>query len=158
MRIADKTGKLSLEEVDAEGHCRPEVDRNKLRGMLLDSLPEFAIPWGSKMQNMHAIADGRHEDCIETADGAQKSSFDIVIGADGAWSKVRSLLSSTKPHYSTIPAFDCRIRSLGTKYPHISSLIGQGSYFAPSQCKCIIAQRNGDGSKHIYIMFQEPET
>jgi len=157
LRITDKTGKLYLEEVDSEGHNRPEVDRIQLRRLLLNSLPETAIQWGSKVRSMSAASDNKYEVHVETSRGRQSKVFDLIVGADGAWSKVRPLLSDTKPHYSTVPTLDCRIRQVDTLHPHISTLVGKGSYFACSPHKGIIAQRNGDGSIHIYVMLQTSE-
>jgi len=158
LRITDKTGKLYLEEVDSEGHNRPEVDRIQLRRLLLNSLPETAIQWGSKVRSMSAASDNKYEVHVETSRGRQSKVFDLIVGADGAWSKVRPLLSDTKPHYSTVSTLDCRIRQVDTLHPHISTLVGKCSYFACSPHKGIIAQRNGDGSIHIYVMLQTSES
>ena len=160
MRVADKHGKLFMEEVDSQGGGRPEVDRIQLRALLLDSLPEGMIQWGHKVRSISPSSDGdgKHEVHIETASGTRTETFDLVVGADGAWSKVRPLLSDTKPHYSTISCLDTRIRSVDTLHPAISKLVGQGAYFAFSDRRGLVAQRNGDGSIRTYIMLQKPET
>ena len=163
MRCADKHGKLYMEDLGAEGpegHNRPEVDRIQLRGLLLDSLPEGAIQWGHKVRSISPSnhGNGKHELHLETASGTRTEIYDLVVGADGAWSKVRSLLSDVKPQYSTISSLDTRIRSVDTQHPAISKLVGQGTYFAFSDKKGLVAQRNGDGSIRTYIMVQKPET
>ncbi|CAF9907684.1 MAG: hypothetical protein ALECFALPRED_003752 [Alectoria fallacina] len=161
MRVADKHGKLFMEEVDTQGrNNRPEVDRIQLRGLLLDSLPEETIHWGHKMRSISPSSDddGKHDVHLETAAGTRMETFDLVVGADGAWSKVRPLLSGTKPHYSTISCLDTRIRSVDTLHPAISKLVGQGTYLAFSDRKGLVGQRNGDGSIRTYIMLQKPET
>lgn len=161
MRVGDKTGKLFMEEVDTHGSAnRPEVDRIQLRGLLLDSLPQGTIQWGHKVRliSTSSKGKGKHEVHLETASGTFTESFDLVVGADGAWSKVRPLLSDTNPHYSTISCLDTRIRSVDTLHPAISKLVGQGVYFACSDRKALVAQRNGDGSIRTYIMLQKPET
>lgn len=158
LRIADKTGHLHWEEVDTDRHGRPEVDRVLLRGLLLDSLPEDAVEWGCKVGSITPTEGGKHDIHIEAASGSERETFDLVVGADGAWSKVRPLLSDTKPHYSTISCLDTRIHSIDTKSPHISKMVGQGSYFALSDYKGLLAQRNGDGSIRTYAMLQVGET
>ena len=160
MRVADKHGKLFMEDVDTEGSNRPEVDRIQLRGLLLDSLPEGAIQWGQKVRSIRPSSNdkSKYEVQLETASGARTETFDLVVGADGAWSKVRPLLSDIKPHYSTISCLDTRIRSVDTLQPAISKLVGQGTYCAFSDKKGMVAQRNGDGSIRTYIMLQKPET
>ena len=160
MRVADKNGTLFMEEVDTQGRNRPEVDRIQLRGLLLDSIPEGLIQWGHKVRSISASSDGdgKHEVHLETASGTRTEVFDLVVGADGAWSKIRPLLSDIKPHYSTISCLDTRIRSVDTLHPAISKLVGQGLYCAFSDKRGLVAQRNGDGSVRTYIMLQKPET
>ena len=161
MRVADKHGKLFIEEVDKAGGTRPEVDRVQLRGLLLDSLPEGAIRWGHKVRSiaLSSHGNGTHEVNFETASGARTETFHLVVGADGAWSKVRALLSDVKPHYSTISCLDTRICSVDVLHPALSKLVGRGSYCAFSDKKGMVAQRNGDGSIRTYIMLQkESET
>ena len=160
MRVSDKYGKLFMEEADTGGGTRPEVDRVQLRGLLLDSLPEGMIQWGHKIRSISATRNGhgKHEVHLETASGARTETFDLVVGADGAWSKVRPLLSDIKPYYSTISCLDMRIRSVDNLHPGISKLVGQGAYLAFSDKKGMVAQRNGDGSIRTYIMLQKPET
>ena len=159
MRVADKHGKLFLEEIGGEDRNRPEVDRIQLRGLLLDSLPEGAVQWGHKVRSISPSSDGigNQEVHLETASGTHAETFDLVVGADGAWSKIRPLLSDTKPHYSTISCLDTRIRSVDTLQPTISKFVGPGLYMATSDQKALVAQRNGDGSIRTYVMLQRPE-
>ena len=160
MRIADKHGKLFIEEADELEHNRPEVDRVQLRALLLDSLPEGALQWGHKVRSISPSnkGDGKHEVRLETTSGTRAEVFDLVIGADGAWSKVRPLLSDVKPHYSTVSCLDTRIRSVDTLHPAVSRLVGRGTYCALSDTKGLVAQRNGDGSIRTYVFLQKPET
>ena len=160
MRMADKHGKLFIEEADDLENNRPEVDRVQLRALLLDSLPEGALQWGHKVRSISPSneSDGKHEVHLETASCTRTEVFDLVIGADGARSKVRPILSDIKPHYSTVSCLDTRIRSVDTLHPAISKLVGRGTYCAFSDTKGLVAQRNGDGSIRTYIMLQKPET
>src|SRR3954471_7706480 len=48
-RILDKHGTVHSDEPDDGDGGRPEVDRGQLRRMLLDSLPDGTIRWGSKV-------------------------------------------------------------------------------------------------------------
>ena len=161
MRVADKYGKLFVEVADdLQSNNKPEVDRLQLRAIFLDSLPAGALQWGHKVRSISPSneGDGKHELRLETASGTRTEVFDLVIGADGAWSKVRPLLSDIKPHYSTISCLDTRIRSVDTLHPAISKLVGRGTYSAFSDTKGLVGQRNGDGSIHTYVCLQKPET
>jgi len=95
-RVLDQHGTVLLDEPDDGTGGRPEVLRGDLRRILLDSLPAETIQWGKKLTGVVALGDGRHE--LAFADGSTVST-ELVVGADGAWSKVRQLLSDAKPEY-----------------------------------------------------------
>ena len=67
---------------------RPEIDRTELRRILIESLPEGIIRWGKRLRSVDA------EDLTLQFDDGTEKGFDLLVGADGAWSKVRPLLSS----------------------------------------------------------------
>ncbi|KAI4140183.1 MAG: hypothetical protein L6R39_005910 [Caloplaca ligustica] len=158
MVVADKNGKRYMNRVSSERGERPEIDRVQLRGLLLDSLPPEAVKWGNSVCSVTKMGDGRVEVRLEGPHGARTELFDLVVGADGAWSKVRPLLTDTKPHYSTVSCLDLRIRDVDSKHPEVGNLVGRGMYAALSRSKSLIAQRNGDNSIRVYAMLQRPES
>ncbi len=95
-RLYASDGRLLLADDDMSGD-RPEVDRTALRDLLLDSLPPGAVAWGRGLREVIPRDDG-HYDLV--FDGAREGPFDLVIGADGAWSRVRPLVSRYQPQYS----------------------------------------------------------
>jgi 2-polyprenyl-6-methoxyphenol hydroxylase-like FAD-dependent oxidoreductase len=70
-----------------QGRDAPEIDRVALRQILLDSIPKDKIRWGHLLKGTTQDEDGHH--ILQFMDGASASGFKLVIGADGAWSKVR---------------------------------------------------------------------
>ena len=76
---------------DGEETDRPEIDRRDLRVLLLDSVPKDKIRWGAKVESLRKQDDGMISICF--TDGMTESGFRLVVGADGAWSKARSLVS-----------------------------------------------------------------
>ena len=96
MRIADSHGGILLAETDDGKNRRPEVRRGDLRRLLLESLPTDTVQWGKKLSSVASLGGGRHE--VVCADGT-KVQTELLVGADGAWSKVRLLLSDAKPQY-----------------------------------------------------------
>jgi 2-polyprenyl-6-methoxyphenol hydroxylase-like FAD-dependent oxidoreductase len=95
-RVLDKDGNVLLDEPDDGTGGRPEVSRGELRRILLDSLPAGTVRWGHKVTAVSPLGGGRH--MLTFADGSTVAT-DILVGADGAWSKVRPLLSQAQPAY-----------------------------------------------------------
>lgn len=77
---------------------RPEIDRRQLRDLLLNSIPAHRIRWGKTLKTVDRqqgeVAAGAAGWILRFADGSSESGFRLVVGADGAWSKVRPLVCS----------------------------------------------------------------
>jgi 2-polyprenyl-6-methoxyphenol hydroxylase-like FAD-dependent oxidoreductase len=145
-RVYNKHGELLFLDTEVMGKNRPEVDRGQLRQMLLESVPANLIRWNHDLQAVEPRADGAFDLVFRNADAHR---FDLVVGADGAWSRVRPLLSSARPIYSGITFVELGIDDVDARYPHISSLIGRGLTFAVGDRKAIIGHR--DASAHVGI-------
>ena len=96
-RMLDQHGTVLFEEPDDGTGGRPEVLRGDLRRILIESLPAETVQWGKKLVGASALGDGRHE--LAFADGSTVTA-ELLAGADGAWSKVRPLLSDANPEYT----------------------------------------------------------
>ncbi|MET8029380.1 FAD-dependent oxidoreductase [Streptomyces avermitilis] len=152
-RILDKDGTVRHEDGPQEGD-RPEVDRNDLRRILLDSLPEGTIRWGAKVTGARALGGGRHE--VSLADGAVFTT-DVLIGADGAWSRIRPLLSPATPAYTGISFVEADLHEAATRHRAAAELVGSGSMFALAEGKGILTHLETDGSVHTYVALKADE-
>lgn len=86
--VTDKLGTQHLRI--GEGRDAPEIDRVELRQILLDSIPKDKIKWGHGLKSATIGEDNKA--ILHFANGAVLSGFKLVVGADGAWSKVRPLV------------------------------------------------------------------
>lgn len=93
-------GNVHMRHGDGEDTDRPEIDRRDLRVLLLDSVPKDKIRWGAKVENLQKQDDGLMS--IRLTDGTVESGFRLVVGADGIWSKARSLVSFCRYRVSPI--------------------------------------------------------
>ncbi len=152
MRILDKTGTVRRE--DSGDDTRPEVDRGALREILLQSLPANSIHWGSKVTTVVKQEEGRYE--VRMASG-ETFTTELLIGADGAWSKVRPLLSDAHPIYLGISFVETYLFDIDVHHPASAALVGRGSMFALSDEKGLITHRDGDGRITVYIALKTPE-
>lgn len=154
-RIVDRTGKVLLEHAGTDTLHRPEVDRGELRDMLIASLPAGTIRWAGKVVSCTGVADGRHR--VQFADGSAVDT-DILVGADGAWSKIRPLLSDARPAYTGTSFVDIGFSGADPRHGAMVETIGAGTLMALSSGKGIIVHRYRDGSVRGYAAITRPES
>ncbi|WP_441235520.1 FAD-dependent oxidoreductase [Bradyrhizobium sp. 930_D9_N1_4] len=147
-RVLDRNGKVLLDEPDDGTGGRPEVNRGDLRGILLDSLPPATIQWGKKLASADAHSDGRHQ--LTFADGSSVRTK-LLVGADGAWSKVRPLLSDAVPRYVGTSFIEAHLRDADARHPATAEAVGGGTLFALAPGKGIFAHREPESVLHAYI-------
>lgn len=151
--VADKNLKkyLYMEGTTKEtSRGRPEIDREKLRKILYEALPDGIIRWDCRLRRVE-------DDRSLHFDHGVESGFDLVVGADGAWSKVRPLLSRVKPYYSGLGGIHSVVNNAEKEHPDLYKLVNRGSMFCFSDGKSLTAQQMGDGSITIGEWTQRPE-
>jgi 2-polyprenyl-6-methoxyphenol hydroxylase-like FAD-dependent oxidoreductase len=152
-RIVDKDGGVLFDKPGNVSSARPEVDRGELRQMLLASLPEGAVRWNHKVTSV--ATDGRRH-TMQFADGATVTA-DLIIGADGAWSKVRSLLSDIKPAYTGTCFIEVALLDGAPCHQASIDVIGSGTLMAVASGKGIMVHRYPDGTARGYAALNKPE-
>ncbi|KAK8161572.1 hypothetical protein IWX90DRAFT_273570 [Phyllosticta citrichinensis] len=168
IRITDKHLKTfvsrppSTNEGDSRG--APEIDRFHLRRILTESLPADVIRWGWRLLRVEqetGTGTGTH-DCFP----AHRLHFDrdrvlsgyhLIVGADGAWSRVREALAPfaskeknvtevSKPQYVGVAGFRFSISDAEKTAPGAYKLVNRGSVFSFSDGRGITGQQMSDGS------------
>jgi 2-polyprenyl-6-methoxyphenol hydroxylase-like FAD-dependent oxidoreductase len=135
---------------------RPEIDRRLLMKILFDSLKSENIKFGKKLDHVTPPSKGNATFNLHFADGTQEFNCDLVVGGDGAWSKVRTLLTDTKPSYSGIFMVEVNCHDIASN-PWLIDFVGAGSMFCFGESRAIMAQRQGDGSLRTYAALRVPE-
>jgi 2-polyprenyl-6-methoxyphenol hydroxylase-like FAD-dependent oxidoreductase len=147
MRLLEPDGTLLLQEdtPDDAPIERPEVDRADLRNLLLDSLPEHVVRWG------HAF-ESADDGLLHFADGSS-ARYDLLVGADGADSRVRALLTDARPAHTGQNVVELGIPDIDRTYPDLAAMVGRGNYWVLGNGQSLSAQRNGDGRVRVYLSF-----
>ncbi|MDI9916823.1 NAD(P)/FAD-dependent oxidoreductase [Rhodococcus sp. IEGM 1379] len=156
MRILDRDGVVHRDESDKGTSGRPEVDRGQLRDLLIDSLPDGTIRWGHKVVTVRPVETGAGRYEVEFANGVTITT-DLLIGADGAWSKVRPIVSDERPIYSGISFIEVDLHDADNKHPAEAAIMGTGMLFALGGDTGIFGHREGDGSLHVYLGHRADE-
>ncbi|TBW34834.1 FAD-dependent monooxygenase [Siculibacillus lacustris] len=156
LKVLDyKTANLLIDDrPDKQTGGRPEIDRKALRDLLLSSLETGTVTWATKLKDVISDSGGRH--LLRFADQTI-GPFDLVIGADGAWSKVRLALSSVKPAYTGITFIEFWIDDADQRHPDLARLVGHGTIMAIHESKGIVAQRNAHGHLRVYAVLHAAE-
>jgi len=136
-RLYDADGTLLFDRDDPTDD-RPEIDRTALRNILLEALLPGTVRWGCRVAGIIPSADG----FVLVGEGWTEQ-FDVVVGADGAWSQVRPMLSDAKPAYEGVTLVELGFDV--ARHPAINRLTGSGKMFAVGDNRALITQRNGLG-------------
>lgn len=142
------------------GGRRPEIDRAALRQMLAESLPPGTIRWGHRLREVRPGGEPRAHELVfalsagEGGGTATASGFDLVVGADGAWSRVRAALSDARPFFSGVADQDFDIPDAARAAPAVYRAVNGGSVFAHADGLKANLQQMGDGSIKVAVNFR----
>ncbi|MFJ6700261.1 FAD-dependent oxidoreductase [Streptomyces sp. NPDC091272] len=151
MRILDPDGTVLRDwQPRPDDRANPEIDRGRLRDLLLGPLD---VRWGRHVTRVTAAT--REGVRVHFADGRQET-FDLVVGADGAWSRVRPALSAATPHYTGVSCVETSLDDVDHRHPDLARLIGDGSVAAYGVNRALVAQRGSGGHVKVYAQFRAP--
>ncbi|GIK04309.1 hypothetical protein Aspvir_008388 [Aspergillus viridinutans] len=157
-KVADKDGNILYSD-DNDGNNRPsdrpEIARHALLAILSTKVPEDSIKWGHKLLSARPTGISTETELDFGPHG--KHTFDLVIGADGAWSAVRALLTDIRPHYAGIQSITLTIQNISTRYPHLAALIGRGSFLSLGLRHGVTTHRGPRDSARVYVFLTADE-
>ncbi|KAI2620985.1 FAD/NAD(P)-binding domain-containing protein [Hypomontagnella submonticulosa] len=169
-RLVKKDGTVLLDENDQppppsiegeDGRGRPEIDRRDLKDLFINALPEGTIRWGKGVASVSPVPGSEQWtlNFLGSGDGSGSGTehdpdagpYDLVLGADGAWSRVRPALTHVKPLYAGVSALDTRISAQDLeRRPAVAQFIGRGSCMVIAEDRFAPLMRHGDGSARAY--------
>jgi 2-polyprenyl-6-methoxyphenol hydroxylase-like FAD-dependent oxidoreductase len=135
---------------------RPEIDRRLLMKILFDNLKSENMSFGKKLDHLTPCSSQDAIYDLHFADGTQQSGYTLVVGGDGAWSKVRKLLTDAIPRYSGISMMEVNCNDIESN-PWLLNYIGAGSMFSFGEGRSVLAQRQGNSGLRTYACLKVPE-
>ncbi|KAH7134304.1 salicylate hydroxylase [Dactylonectria macrodidyma] len=157
-RVLDVKGTV-LHTDNGELASRPEISRHALASILFNNLPSDYIKWNHKIT---AVRDSRNattgatEITLDLGENGT-ATYDFVVGADGAWSRVRKMLTEVKPQYTGVVYVTSTVRNASTNFPHLVELNGSGALFALGGGNGILTHRGPQDSIRVYAAVSTPE-
>ncbi|MGW6282498.1 FAD-dependent oxidoreductase [Kribbella sp. NPDC055071] len=145
LQMLDHTGTVLMrhDTPDDAPMERPEIDRTDLRNILLRSLPADTVRWGQ----IFTHAEGQ---VLHFADGST-ATCELLVGADGANSRVRPLLTDIQPEYTGKVAIMGTIHDADRTQPELAAMVGRGNYWVFGPDRLLSAQRNGNGTIKVAV-------
>jgi len=142
----------TLEDFGHE-HFRPEIDRGALRKILLDSLNAESVVWDSHFLSMEKQGEG----WLLHFKNKGSVYADLVIGSDGANSKIRPYLTDIKSFYTGITMLEGTIYEGEKSIPQVAALLRGGKIMAFGNKQDILLGQKANGVVGFYISFKTTE-
>ncbi|WP_235889572.1 FAD-dependent oxidoreductase [Flavobacterium restrictum] len=135
-------------------HFRPEIDRGPLRQLLLESLQSDTVVWDSQFVSMEI----QNEGWLLHFKNGTAAYADIVIGADGANSKIRPYITNIKSFYTGTSGLMGSVETPETTAPYIHKLLKDGKIMAFGGGLFFCVASKGDGSLAYYLSYKTDES
>jgi 2-polyprenyl-6-methoxyphenol hydroxylase-like FAD-dependent oxidoreductase len=152
-RVLDQHGAVVFDEPDDGTGGRPEVLRGDLRRILLESLPDGMVQWGRKVTGARLLGDGRQE--LSFGDGSTVTTS-LLVGADGAWSTIRPLVSDATPEYVGTVSVETYLYDVDERHSAAAQAVGGGSMYAFVPGQGMVAHREAGDVLHTYVLLKRP--
>ncbi|WP_025143577.1 FAD-dependent oxidoreductase [Pedobacter jeongneungensis] len=159
-RIIDPQGNIIFDEHTEtlnddfnNEYFRPEIDRGPLRNLLLNSLQPGTVVWSSQFLSMEQV-NGQWKITFKNGTTA---IADLVIGADGANSKIRPFVTPTKASYAGITILQGNVQHAESVIPNMHHLLKGGKIYVHGDGKALHVSSKGDGSIDFYTSSEKDE-
>ena len=131
----------------------PEINRNALRKMLLDSLKSDTIIWDSRLTRL----EEQNGKWILDFDNKPNATADIVIIANGGMSRARNFVSDVEVEETGTFIIQGDIQQPETNCPDFFQLCNGNRLMTAHQGNLLVANPFNNGALSYGIIFKKPE-
>lgn len=149
--IADENGNVLFKRQPNGGS--PEINRNELRTLLIDSLANGTVVWNKKFTALEE-KDGQWLLHFENANTA---TADIVIGANGGMSKVKTYVTDTTVEATGTYIIQCEVTDPGTNSPAFYQLCNGNILMSSYKGILLVANPKNNGVLTYNVIFRTPK-
>jgi tetracycline resistance monooxygenase len=153
--IANEKGEiLFTKKPTAENqYDNPEINRNDLRTILLNSLATDTVVWNRKFISLQK----RNKQWLLQFENQPTETADVVIGANGGMSRVRDYLTDIKVEDTGTVIIQGDIPRPEIKCPDFFKLCNGKRLMVAYQGNLLVANPNNNGSLTYGVIFEKPE-
>jgi len=156
LRLTDPQGNVlhdHAREISGE-RKRPEIERGPLRDLLLDSLKPGTVHWDHRLNSAEFLGDK----VALHFTGREPVLADLAIGADGANSRLRSLVTPIRPQYVGVSLVEGLVPAAQQAVPHLWSLLQGSALIALGSARTLGMGTKPDGSILFYAGLKSSDT
>jgi len=153
--FADEQGRvLSTKTVTPENkYDNPEINRNNLRKMLLDSLISDTVVWDSKCEKIEEH-NGKWQLHFENKPDA---TADLIIGANGGMSKIRNYVTDAEVEETGTFIIQGDVYQPEIMCPEFYALCNSNRLMTACEGNLLVANPYNNGALTYGIIFKKPE-
>jgi 2-polyprenyl-6-methoxyphenol hydroxylase-like FAD-dependent oxidoreductase len=155
LRLTDECGTVLHDHARAMQGAgkRPEIERGPLRDLLLDSLLPGTVHWDRKLES----AERRGVQIELRFAGGESVLADVAVGADGANSRLRELVTPIRPRYVGVALVEGLVLAAKDAVPELWELLGGAALIALGKERTIGMGTKPDGSLLFYAGLKSGE-
>lgn len=153
--IADKEGKvLFTRKPTAENQYEnPEINRNDLKKLLLDSLKTDTVVWDRKFTE---LKEDNGKWLLQFENGI-KETADLVIGANGGMSKARQYITDAEIEYTGTIMIQGEVHEAETKCKSFYQLCNDTILMIAGEGNLLVANPKNGNVLTYNVIFKKPE-
>lgn len=154
--VADYSGKIlfTKESSEEEQYDNPEINRNDLRTLLIDSLKENTVVWNSKLTDI----EEQNEKWHLYFENGKTAAADFVIGANGGMTSIRKYITNAEVEFTGTYMIQGEVTQPQTKCPDFYELCDDKILMVSNNGNLLVANPKNNKSLSYNVIFKMPET
>jgi tetracycline resistance monooxygenase len=149
--LADEQGKVFF-SIRPSGDS-PEINRNDLRTILLDSLASGTVVWDRQFTSL----EEQNGKWLLHFENKPDATADFVIGANGGMSTVRKYVTDTSVEYTGTFIIQGDVSQPAIKCPAFYALCDDNILMTASEGVTLVANPRNNGALSYGVTFRQPE-
>ncbi len=150
-RIADIHGNI-IQTIPPSDN--PEIDRNDLRRILLQSLHPGSVVWNRKLISL----EEQNGKFLLHFENSRVENADLVVGANGIMSNLRKIITPAPARYSGTVTITGEVSDYETTCPNFKKICEEDKIITKDGLVFFLSQPKSNGDLYYYACFRQPES